>query len=126
MATVAMKAGTSTRQKPRRVELRQSSSYGHGRARSIEPGRFGVYGGRYVPETLMAALQELDKAYAAARKDKLFREEFHRLLTEYAHEQDLQGKPFVLRDCLDRFNNEGMIPVTLMETEMIPASAREP
>ena len=47
-------------------------------------GRFGAYGGRYVPETLMAALQELDKAYAAARKDKSFRDEFHRLLTEYA------------------------------------------
>ena len=28
------------------------------------PGRFGAYGGRYVPETLMAALQELEAAYA--------------------------------------------------------------
>src|SRR5690349_2277427 len=28
-----------------------------------EPGRFGVYGGRYVPETLMAALEELERAY---------------------------------------------------------------
>ena len=51
---------------------------------------------------------------------------FDRLLTEYAHEQDLEGKAFVLRDCLDRFNSEGMIPVTLMETEMVPARAREP
>ncbi|MGA7463310.1 MAG: tryptophan synthase subunit beta, partial [Candidatus Korobacteraceae bacterium] len=48
------------------------------------PGRFGAYGGRYVPETLMAALQELDKAYAAARRDKSFRDEFQRLLAEYA------------------------------------------
>jgi tryptophan synthase beta chain len=47
-------------------------------------GRFGAYGGRYVPETLMAALHELDKAYAAARRDKSFRDEFHRLLAEYA------------------------------------------
>ncbi len=30
-------------------------------------GRFGVYGGRYVPETLMAALEELEEAYAEAR-----------------------------------------------------------
>jgi hypothetical protein len=51
---------------------------------------------------------------------------FDRLLTEYAQEQDLEGKAFVLRDCLDRFNSEGMIPVTLMETEMVPARAREP
>ena len=30
-------------------------------------GRFGPYGGRYVPETLMAPLEELEQAYAAAR-----------------------------------------------------------
>ena len=48
------------------------------------------------------------------------------LMTEYAHQQDLLGKPFVLRDFLDRFNNEGMIPVRLMEIEMIPSSQREP
>jgi len=33
------------------------------------PGRFGAYGGRYVPETLMAALLELDAAYAEAQAD---------------------------------------------------------
>jgi hypothetical protein len=49
-----------------------------------------------------------------------------RLLTEYAHQQDLDGKEFTLRDFLDRFNREGMIPVPLMETEMISSSAREP
>jgi len=32
-------------------------------------GRFGAYGGRYVPETLMAALEELDRIYAQARRD---------------------------------------------------------
>ncbi len=47
-------------------------------------GRFGAYGGRYVPETLMAALQELETAYAAARKDKAFRDEYHRLLADFA------------------------------------------
>jgi tryptophan synthase beta chain len=47
-------------------------------------GRFGPYGGRYVPETLMAALQELEAAYAEARKDKAFRKEYLRLLHEYA------------------------------------------
>jgi uncharacterized protein (DUF885 family) len=46
------------------------------------------------------------------------------LITEYAHQQDLAGKPFVLRDFMDRFNNEGMIPVPLMELEMVPGSAR--
>ena len=37
----------------------------------------------------------------------------------------LDGKPFVLRDFMDRFNNEGMIPVPLMEEEMISTEARE-
>jgi Bacterial protein of unknown function (DUF885) len=41
-----------------------------------------------------------------------------RLMAEYAHQQELGGKPFVLREFLDRFNREGMIPVPLMETEM--------
>jgi tryptophan synthase beta chain len=38
-------------------------------------GHFGVYGGKFVPETLMPALEELEKAYIAARKDKEFQEE---------------------------------------------------
>jgi uncharacterized protein (DUF885 family) len=51
---------------------------------------------------------------------------FDRLMTEYAREMKLEGKPFVLRDFLDRFNNDGMIPIPLMETEMISEPAREP
>ena len=47
-------------------------------------GRFGPYGGRYVPETLMAALQELETAYDAARRDKSFHAEFQHLLHTYA------------------------------------------
>ena len=49
-----------------------------------------------------------------------------RLMMEYAHQQDLAGKPFVLRDFLDRFNNEGMIPILLMEPEMVPNSSERP
>lgn len=49
-----------------------------------------------------------------------------RLLAQYAHQQDVAGKPFVLREFLDRFNGEGMIPEPLMETEMISPAAREP
>jgi len=46
-------------------------------------GHFGVYGGRYVPETLMPALNELTKAYAAARKDKKFLAELAALNKDY-------------------------------------------
>ena len=44
---------------------------------------------------------------------------FERLMAEYSHQQELSGAPFVLRDFLDKFNNEGMIPVPLMEAELI-------
>jgi len=47
-------------------------------------GHFGVFGGRYVSETLMPALIELEKAYSAARRDPAFRREFQRQLREYA------------------------------------------
>ncbi|HKC25430.1 MAG TPA: tryptophan synthase subunit beta, partial [Thermoanaerobaculia bacterium] len=47
-------------------------------------GRFGVYGGRFVPETLMQPLEELEAAYAEARKDPAFRRELRMLLTTYA------------------------------------------
>ena len=47
-------------------------------------GHFGIFGGRYVAETLMPALIELEEAYKASRKDKQFREELAHYLTEYA------------------------------------------
>lgn len=47
------------------------------------PGRFGPYGGRYVPEALVAALDELTVAYADARADAAFTGELDRLLATY-------------------------------------------
>jgi tryptophan synthase beta chain len=47
-------------------------------------GRFGAYGGRYVPETLMAALEELDFAYAQAAGDPAFHSELDSLLRDFA------------------------------------------
>ncbi len=46
-------------------------------------GRFGVYGGRYVPETLMAALEELEHAYGEAKEDAAFQAELDDLLRNY-------------------------------------------
>jgi tryptophan synthase beta chain len=46
-------------------------------------GRFGVYGGRYVPETLMAALEELEAAYNTAKEDAAFQAELASLLKDY-------------------------------------------
>lgn len=46
-------------------------------------GRFGIYGGKYVPETLMPALTELETAYAQYRNDPTFQEELSGLLKDY-------------------------------------------
>ncbi|ADV84615.1 tryptophan synthase, beta subunit [Terriglobus saanensis SP1PR4] len=51
--------------------------------RTLGAGRFGAYGGRYVPETLMAALQELEHAYAEAKEDPAFQAELADLLKNY-------------------------------------------
>ncbi|MEO2068725.1 MAG: tryptophan synthase subunit beta [Desulfurobacteriaceae bacterium] len=48
-----------------------------------EKGKFGIYGGKYVPETLMAALSELEENYHRIKKDPSFQEEFKDLLREY-------------------------------------------
>jgi len=45
---------------------------------------FGTYGGRYVPETLIPALDELDRGWRAASADDAFHAELHHLLTTYA------------------------------------------
>ena len=57
---------------------------------------FGAYGGRYVPETLIPALDELETAWASLRDDDSFRAELHHLLTTYA------GRPTPLTR-VDRF-----------------------
>ncbi len=51
---------------------------------SAKAGRFGPYGGRYVPETLMAALEELEAAYTQAKEDTEFQRELDTLLRQYA------------------------------------------
>src|SRR6266700_2160787 len=56
----------------------------------VQPGRFGPWGGRYVPETLMAALDELEGEYERAKRDPKFRARLDGLLKTYA------GRPTAL------------------------------
>jgi len=60
-------------------------------------GRFGPYGGRYVPETLMPALLELEEQYAKAKKDRRFQQELAYYLKQYV------GRPTSLY-CADRLS----------------------
>lgn len=48
------------------------------------PGRFGPYGGQYIPETLMNAVQELEAAYNRYKDDPGFQQELQTLLDDYA------------------------------------------
>jgi tryptophan synthase beta chain len=56
-------------------------------------GRFGDFGGLFVPETLVPACHELDEAFRSAWGDPAFRSELDRLLRDYA------GRPSLLTDC---------------------------
>lgn len=47
-------------------------------------GRYGQFGGRYVPETLMHALEELEAAYRSARADETFMRTYKKTLADYA------------------------------------------
>jgi tryptophan synthase beta chain len=53
-------------------------------AEAKRKGRFGRYGGQYVPETLMSCLLELEEHYAVAREDSAFQAELAKLLSEYS------------------------------------------
>jgi hypothetical protein len=56
-------------------------------------GRFGPYGGRYVPETLMDALRQLTEVYESARKSPEFQRDFHHYLRTYV-DPPFSGRPF--------------------------------
>ena len=58
-----------------------------------ESGRFGEFGGRFVPETLVPACQELEAAFREAWADPIFRAELDQLLEEYA------GRPSMITEC---------------------------
>jgi len=53
------------------------------KAATEAPGRFGRFGGRYVPETLIATLDQLDRAYEEARRDPSFQRELDALLADF-------------------------------------------
>src|SRR5205809_1003521 len=71
------------RRRARRAESLVTTTHSH---------RFGAFGGRYVPETLIPALDELETAYDAARADPAFAAELEDLLTNYV------GRPSPLSD----------------------------
>ena len=83
------------------------------------PGRFGAYGGRYVPETLMAALVELEHEYEAAKNDPAFQTELYTLLTEYA------GRPTPLTYCKRLSEELGGARIYLKREDLLHTGAHK-
>ncbi|MET1249798.1 tryptophan synthase subunit beta [Sporolactobacillus sp. STCC-11] len=67
--------------------------------RTDERGRYGEFGGQYVPETLMHAVLELEKGFKEAISDPSFLQEYHRIL------QDYSGRPTPVTFC-ERLSNQ--------------------
>jgi tryptophan synthase beta chain len=83
------------------------------------PGRFGIYGGRYVPETLMAALVELEHEYAAAKADPAFQAELADLLHNYA------GRPTPLYYCKRLTEELGGAKIYLKREDLLHTGAHK-
>lgn len=84
-------------------------------AQSVGPderGHFGIYGGRFVPEALMAALNELDAAYRDAIVDPTFIAEFDRL------ERDYTGRPNPITDAANLARYAGGARVLLKREDL--------
>src|SRR5260370_38242256 len=74
------------------------------------PGRFGPYGGRYVPETLMVPLLELERAYEAAKSDPTFQSRLQDLLKNFA------GRPTPLQFA-SRLSEKLGVPLIYLKRE---------
>ncbi len=82
-------------------------------------GRFGVYGGRYVPETLMAALVELEREYDLAKNDAAFQAELADLLKNYA------GRPTPLYFCKRLTGQLGGAKIYLKREDLLHTGAHK-
>jgi tryptophan synthase beta chain len=92
---------------------------GHSHSAESRPGRFGVYGGRYVPETLMKALVELESEYASAKTDAAFQAELAGLLKDYA------GRPTPLYLCKRLTEQLGGAKIYLKREDLLHTGAHK-
>ena len=80
-------------------------------------GHFGPYGGRFVPEVLMAPLEELEQAYIAAKADPAFQAELDDLLTHFA------GRPTPLYYAKRLTETLGRVLTNVQDKIFVPESA---
>jgi tryptophan synthase beta chain len=82
-------------------------------------GHFGIYGGRFVPETLMHPLEELAAAYEAARRDPEFQEQLNNLLSTYV------GRPTALTFAEQLTNHLGGARIYLKREDLCHTGAHK-
>ncbi len=86
---------------------------------SLKTGHFGEFGGRFVPETLIYALDELAREYACARRDKKFAAELAYYLKEYA------GRPTPLYEAKNLSRHLGIHKVYLKREDLLHTGAHK-
>ena len=83
-------------------------------------GHFGPYGGRYVPETLVKACEELTAAYRSIKKDRKFRGELRHYLETYA------GRPTPLYEARNLSRHFGRGKIFLKREDLLHTGAPSP
>ena len=84
-----------------------------------ERGRFGEYGGRFIPETVMPAVSQLEEAYRAARADPAFQAELSKLLADYA------GRPTPLYEAANLAAHAGGARIYLKREDLAHTGAHK-
>lgn len=82
-------------------------------------GRFGLYGGQFVPETVMAALKELEEFYYQLKQDPSFQQEFEQYLAEYA------GRPTRLYFAENLTKHYGKASIYLKREDLLHTGAHK-
>src|SRR2546425_7621995 len=85
----------------------------------MSKGRYGKFGGQYLPETLMPAVAELEAAFEAARHDEAFGQELDRILREWV------GRPTPLTDAARLASAVGLRRVLLKREDLAHTGAHK-
>ena len=83
------------------------------------PGRFGKYGGQYIPETLVPAVRELEEAYSRFKKDRGFRSDLSSMLRDYA------GRPTPLYFAANLTRRAGGARIFLKREDLLHGGAHK-
>ena len=104
---------------PKSITRTGDTKYPKPRNSGETPGRFGPYGGRYVPETLMAALEELEREYKKAKRDRKFQRRLDELLRTFA------GRPTPLFFARRLTQNLGGAKIYLKREDLLHTGAHK-